>query len=149
MRKSITICAITSICSMVALFPAATTALAQAGSTGGTLGKTDKSASGGEERQDKHPSRRAAAAKQEGNGCNKVVGSWQWNSSPGGTAVVDLNANGTSTATNNDTGTWTCTGRTVVIRWKATTDTIVLSSDGKKMIGSSVPWNVAVTATRL
>jgi hypothetical protein len=50
MRKPIKICAIAGICSMVALLPAATTVLAQAGSTGGTIGKTDKSASGGEER---------------------------------------------------------------------------------------------------
>jgi hypothetical protein len=47
MRKSITICAVTGICSVVALSSTDTTAFAQAGSTGGTIGKTDKSASGG------------------------------------------------------------------------------------------------------
>jgi hypothetical protein len=51
MRKFITICAIASICWMDALLFTHTTALAQAGSTGGTIGKTDKSASGGEEHQ--------------------------------------------------------------------------------------------------
>jgi hypothetical protein len=148
MRKSITICAITGICSMVALFPAATTALAQAGSTGGTIGKTDKSVSGGEERQDKHPSKRVAAAKQEGSGCNKVAGSWQWKWLDQA-IVVTAKADGTGTATNGGVGTWTCTGRTVVFHWQITIDTMVLSSDAKKMIGSSAPSNVAVTATRL
>jgi hypothetical protein len=71
MSKSI---AIATICALAALVSTDQTALAQAGSTGGTLGKTDKSASGGEESSpsggrrvspaaSRHPQRNA-----EGNG---------------------------------------------------------------------------------
>jgi hypothetical protein len=46
MGKSI---AIAVVCSLAALVGVDQTAFAQAGSTGGTLGKTDKSVSGGDE----------------------------------------------------------------------------------------------------
>jgi hypothetical protein len=137
MRKFITICAIVSVCSIIALPLTDTTALAQAGSTGGTIGKTDKSASGGDEPQgDKKAARRAAATKQEGSGCSRVIGKWQWILFNQG-VVVTLKADHTSTATDNNSGAWTCTDRTVTIHWTSSTDTLVLSSDGKKMIGSN------------
>jgi hypothetical protein len=65
MRRFITICAITGICSMVPLLAAATTALAQAGSTGGTIGKTDKSASGGEQNEPRTQTKRHGNLRQK------------------------------------------------------------------------------------
>jgi hypothetical protein len=58
MRKPVTL-GIVGISCLFALLAADQTALAQAGSTGGTLGKTDKSASGGEQQA-------AAATAKEG-----------------------------------------------------------------------------------
>jgi hypothetical protein len=56
MRKSVTL-GIVGISCLIALHVADRAAFAQAGSTGGTLGKTDKSASGGEEQQQTKPRR--------------------------------------------------------------------------------------------
>jgi hypothetical protein len=129
MRKSIAVGAVTALCSMAALFPAATSSLAQAGNTGGMLGKTGKSASGGE--------------------CDQVVGVWLWKWFHQ-TNVVTLNADGTGM--NNSLGaksTWTCVDRTVVIRWPLSKDTMVLSSDGNKLTGSSMPLGNAVSGSRL
>src|ERR1700678_3352489 len=57
-------------------------ALVQAGSTGGTIGKEDKSISGGtgQDRpraagQPKQPAERAERSDQP---CNKIVGRWSW-----------------------------------------------------------------------
>jgi hypothetical protein len=66
MRKSI---AILVVSWLAALFAADVTAFAQAGSTGGTLGKTDKSASGGE-----GTSRRKNAVDSSAS----LTGNWQW-----------------------------------------------------------------------
>ena len=68
MSKSI---AIAVACGLAALVVADGTAFAQAGSTGGTLGKTDKSASGGEEERPKSGNRKAAAT---------ISGKWSWRS---------------------------------------------------------------------
>jgi hypothetical protein len=59
MVKSISIAV---VCCLIALFRADRTALAQAGSTGGTLGKTDKSASGGDNQDGSHAGRAAPIA---------------------------------------------------------------------------------------
>src|SRR5215471_17731272 len=63
----------------------ASSAIAQAGSTGGTLGKTDKSASGGEEidssvaRRGHSAARRSAVSERPTVGqCQRIVGSWKW-----------------------------------------------------------------------
>ena len=153
MRKSITISAIVPICSMAVLLSSATSSLAQAGSTGGTLGQTGKSASGDDSSgQDRSTGRRGAATrhaghKQEGNECDRVVGVWQWKWL-NETSVVTLNANGTGTSAHGAKSTWTCIDRTAVIRWPLTKDTMVLSSDGKTLTGSNnIGW--AVTGSRL
>jgi hypothetical protein len=72
-------------------------ALAQAGSTGGTVGKQDKSASGGEElaapKSLAHKSASApAAGKPKSSGCGNVAAAYKW---PGGMVVVK--ADGTTT----------------------------------------------------
>lgn len=148
MRKSITICAITGICTMVALLSTDTASFAQAGSTGGTIGKTGKSASGGEEPEgDKKADRGGVATKQAGNGCSRVAGRWQWKWL-NNTDSVTLHANGTGTGRNGMPSTWTCTGRTVIIDWKSSTNTLVISSNGNKLIGTSSFGGIAVVGTR-
>jgi Flp pilus assembly protein TadG len=151
MRKSITICAIASICSMVALFPATTTAMAQAGSTGGTLGKTDKSASGGEERQQepKHRRRpREASVSTKGDGCGNATGDWDWKWITGST-VTTIRSNGTASQTNGNTGTWVCAEGVFTFSWSAgVTDRMKLSSNGRHFSGNSSNFGVAVTGDR-
>jgi hypothetical protein len=81
MRKSIVISAGIVTCSMAILLGANRTALAQAGSTGGTIGKTDKSTSGGE---DESPGRRksghrqAASASVSASTPSTISGRWSW-----------------------------------------------------------------------
>jgi hypothetical protein len=57
--------------------------LAQAGSTGGIIGKQDKSMSGGEEadrpRAEPHPKRPAKVREtSSGRSCGSIVGRWSW-----------------------------------------------------------------------
>src|ERR1019366_6606595 len=65
-------------------FANASLALAQAGSIGGTVGKQDKSISGGEEagrpRAALHPKRPAAKAQEASSdrSCGRIVGTWTW-----------------------------------------------------------------------
>jgi hypothetical protein len=131
---------------MLPSFALETTALAQAGSAGGTIGKTDKSVSGGEA-----PSRRVAKRSSErtnhGSLCDRVAGSWEWhwlNSS----TVVTLSADGTSSAGNGNSGNWTCTGKTVVISWRSGPDNLTLSPDAKRLDGRG-PWGIYVTGMRM
>jgi hypothetical protein len=136
--------AIAVACGFAAFVVADQTALAQAGSTGGTVGKTDKSASGGEESTRPNNASRPTTR----SGCSAVAGTWLWKFLDQ-SAVVTLNAGGTSHGSDGNTGRWTCTGRTVVIHWTRTTDTMVLSSGGKSLAGSSAPSGVSVTGTRM
>ncbi len=148
MRKSITISAVMVIFPMAVLLPTTTTSSAQAGSTGGTLGKTDKSASGGEEpSRSRNPSRRAVATKQAGSDCNSLAGTWEWKWGDQ-TGMATFHRNGTGTNSNGDQSTWTCTGRTVVMHWRFATDTLVLSSDGKKLTGSN-NYGATIAGSRL
>jgi hypothetical protein len=153
MRASITISAIIAFCWLAASFPTATPSFAQAGSTGGTLGQTDKSASGGgESGRDLSASRKRAAARPEGrqqagNECDRVVGVWRWKWL-NETSVVTLNANGTGSSAHGFKSTWACSNRTAVIHWPLSQDTMVLSSDGKKLTGSN-NLGMAVTGSRL
>src|ERR1700683_1784986 len=83
-------------------------ALAQAGSTGGTVGKQDKSASGGEElAAPKSLAHKSASAPAECNpkasGCGSVAAANKW---PGGKEVVK--AVGTPTLSLRFNGMWTC-----------------------------------------
>jgi len=118
----------------------------QPGSTGGSIGKTEKSISGGEEArkiQSKNPSARAT-----GSQCDKVAGSWTWrwlNDS----AVVTLSSGGASSATNGNEGNWTCVGRMVRVNWLlGNYDTLTLSSDAKTLSGKSV-LGISVSGTRI
>src|SRR5215472_9713357 len=79
MSKSIVIAA--ALCSMVALVAADRSAFAQAGSTGGTLGKTDKSASGGEDQpqaRQKPNGRPRHSAIGETAAPVSISGKWTW-----------------------------------------------------------------------
>jgi hypothetical protein len=90
------------LCSIAALLSTDTTLLAQAGSIGGTLGKTDKSASGGEEPQgDKKAAEGGVATKH----AVTIAGKWIWHgkcaddSEWAGTFDLDQRSDGTVSGT--------------------------------------------------
>lgn len=113
-------------------------AQAQSGSTGGTIGKQGRSASGSEAAQPdvSAPARSPsgpAVAKQggsSGSSCAKVVGVWK-----GPLDFSTFKANGTVTSPSFPTeGPWTCRNGQLVIKWKDWgIDRCSLSSDGSQM----------------
>jgi hypothetical protein len=110
-------------CAAIALVTIAVsgpTAFGQAGSTGGTLGNTDKSISGERREEPTAPKsrpHRSASAPAEGtsksSGCGNVVGTYKW--VLGGTTVIK--ANGTTTHSTGPQGKWTCANGQVTIVW--------------------------------
>lgn len=84
------------------------------GSAGGTVGKQDKSTSGGEERG--APLRNGSAAPLSANrsdGCSSVVGSYTY---PAGTVTV-FKPDKTATNSFGLEGTWSCAGGIVTVKW--------------------------------
>jgi hypothetical protein len=78
MRNSIVIVVVSGLAALIA---ADGSAFAQAGSTGGTLGKTDKSASGGEEAAEPHAQGRVHKRLTVS---PLITGRWRWQSDCGG-----------------------------------------------------------------
>ena len=114
-----------------------TKALAQAGSTGGTIGKTDKSQSGGQlpsaqpepqPRKQTGSSRNAAVSP-----CSRMPGSWSWFN---GVTVV-IRPDGTA-SDGPHTAKWSCASGAVVMRWShGYTDRLSLSQDGTHLQGTN------------
>jgi hypothetical protein len=138
-------------------FANASSALAQAGSVGGTIGKQDKSISGGEEtdrpRAARHPARSAAKAPETSSdrSCNRIVGTWSWYL---GVSDSVFHKDGTALhPASGTTGKWSCAGNTVNVVWgsgsAARTDRMTLSQDGNSISVVS-PWGggIKFTGTR-
>jgi hypothetical protein len=93
-------------------------AMAQAGSTGGTVGKQDKSVSGSEEpatpklRSHKLASA-PAAGKSKSSGCGNVVGAYKGFSG----VITVFKADGTAALANGVQGNWTCANGQVTAIW--------------------------------
>jgi hypothetical protein len=115
---------------------------AQAGSTGGTIGKQDKSVSGGDAE-----GRNVRAAKSPAQnplrGCGSVVGVWAFSN---GNDVV-VNGDGGATA-NGWRASWTCQANLLTIRWPAFVDNFTLASDGRSLSGKSGLTGEYLTARR-
>jgi hypothetical protein len=109
------------------------TALAQAGSAGGIVGNTGKSASGSEETPPHHARRRPAAEKSLAASCQRVVGTWDWFVGPSVTFKEDgTGGNGIFTFT------WTCSNGGYVLTWSmCSVDRLKLSVDSKGLDGSN------------
>jgi hypothetical protein len=112
--------------------------LAQAGSSGGIVGRTGKSQSGSDEappaaqepsgRRQARPSRPVATSS-----CSKMPGNWAWFT--GVTAVI--RADGTAKA-GPYTATWSCNNDSVVMHWShGYTDRLQLSRDGTHLEGTN------------
>lgn len=119
----------------------ASSALAQAGSTGGTIGKQDKSVSGDSPAVESAPAakprpRRSAndaPARANGESCGRISGTWQWWN--GGETVFRMD--GTASHTSGQTATWTCSDGNYVVSWSTGIDKLRISSDGKRLDGSN------------
>jgi len=128
-------------------------AFAQAGSTGGTIGKTDKSVSGGEEQAEQKPHtgslphRMKNETHSTGNNCRGISGVWEWHSKLPKFDVT-FKSGGAVSATNGLTATWSCSNGTFLIKWlDGFTDHMQLSSNGKELSGTSWAGN-PISATR-
>jgi len=112
----------------------ASSVFAQAGSTGGTIGKQDKSVSGGDEAVRPHAaprSKRSATPNvaSSGSSCSRIVGRWTWYL---GVTEMTFNQNGTvRQSVSGHKGTWACAGAVVTSVFDTgDRDRIVLSNDG-------------------
>lgn len=128
-------------------FTNVTAALAQAGSTGGTIGKQDKSISGGDtlgvgshsatNKKPRHSvasSPNRASGETRGSSCGRIVGKWKMGL--GQTAII--NSDGTAKHSYAGTGRWTCKDGQYFFVWpNGITDHISVSSDGNSIEGSN------------
>jgi hypothetical protein len=124
------------------------TAIAQAGSTGGTIGKQNKSVSGADEPTTANRSKPAAKPRQPVSArtpapssrktespCGKVAGTWSW--WVNGDVVVQPNGTAAQAASGL-TGTWSCRDGEVAFIWShGFTDRMRLSPDGTRLSGSN------------
>jgi len=131
---------------MLASFEASVTAFAQAGSTGGTIGKQDKSISGVEDTTDSHhavPTRKpprsaiqSVATPPSGGPCSRIVGTWLWYN--GVSVTVHSNSNKT-TQSDGNTASVVCTEGVYTFTWFGVAKTeMTLSPDGKRLSGTSL-----------
>jgi hypothetical protein len=131
-------------------------AFAQAGSTGGTIGKTDKSISGGESTAEsrtptktrskgQRPMSGQAAEDSAGRAkCAKFVGTWNW---VFGSGEVTAKSDGTlkyAVGGGSGVGKWSCSDGHVVLRSGSHEDRMTLSDDGLTMTGVSWFTNFTV-----
>ncbi len=116
-------------------------ALAQAGSTGGIIGKQEKSVSGGEDSEPirtkppKHKSSQIPVKKpsQAAGRCSNVVGSYSY---PYGSVTV-FKSDGTATNSAGPQGTWKCAGGTVTVNWNTGYNDRLTPSGGSSFSGSN------------
>ena len=117
--------------------------VAQAGSTGGTIGKQRKSVSGGEEpaeprRATPQPPRRGTPVARsprepKSPACGRAAGTWAWFNG----RTVTIGANG-SASSGSLTASWSCIGGQIVIVWShGYTDRLTLSPDGNRLSGTN------------
>jgi hypothetical protein len=137
-------------------------AFAQAGSTGGIIGKTDKSASGGKDAEQQarperdaplhphagsEPHRKTSAkniisSEAKTSSC-RLAGVWAW-STGGDTAI---RAGGMLTK-GSHTATWSCKNNEAVLVWShGYIDHLSLSPDGTSLSGTN-NYGVRISATR-
>jgi hypothetical protein len=106
-------------------------ALAQAGSTGGTIGKTDKSVGSGDEAKRPKPTHASVRRREtvRSSSCSKLIGVWK--GALGGDLTYKSSGVVLSTVPVNE-GRWSCGGTGITVTWTKfnSTDHCTLSSDG-------------------
>ena len=128
-------------------FAGARTVAAQAGSTGGSIGKQEKSVSGGAEPEVSRPAKNqkqernkraptTASRQDSGTSCRSIVGMWtSWAARLYGRNDTRINADGTITHRSSK-GTWSCSGGLYVHTWDSfgVRGPYKLSPDGRRLI---------------
>jgi hypothetical protein len=122
---------------VVAMLASPCFAQVQPGSTGGSIGKTEKSISGGADADRPRAAplaKRPAANEQEtssGGSCGRIVGTWSWYLKL--TESV-FDQNGAARNSGGTSGNWTCAGATIRIAWaNGYVDRATVSPDGKSI----------------
>jgi hypothetical protein len=139
---------------MLASFAMGTTAFSQAGSTGGTIGKTEKSISGGAEaeqppvkqRKPAPVSGRPSVAAPSPNDCRKVVGAWTFTFEK--SFETAIKSDGTGSFGPGLEFTWTCSGNQFAYTALGITERLTLSSNGIAMSGVETLKGDRMTAVR-
>ena len=145
---------------LLAAVIANSSALAQAGSTGGSVGLSEKTLSGdrnaaeptppvqrrpSKRRTDTEPARSAPSkAQASGSLCQMVIGTWSFSNGVG----VVFKPGGAMSSTKGDDGTWSCSKGMVQARWAHWTDHYMVASDGAHITGNSGLLNIGLTATK-
>lgn len=129
--------ALALVSGMLASFAVGTTAFAQAGSTGGIIGKTNKSQSGADETPSIPPvpksHKQASPRNIDTSSCSKMPGVWSWFQA----GDVTVKPDGTMTQ-GSASGTWSCKNDKVVMFWSAGwTDRLTLLRDGSHLEGTN------------
>jgi hypothetical protein len=122
--------------------PGAPVAFAQAGSTGGTVGKQDKSVSGGDTKSEVGRAAKSPAHNSTER-CGGIVGVWAFSNG----VDVSVNPDGGATA-NGWHASWTCQANVITIRWPAFVDNYTIGSDGRSLSGASGLTGEHLTARR-
>lgn len=130
-------------------------AVAQAGSVGGVIGKTDKSVSGGEGAPDSRQARptrkpprsgkQSEAAVSTGGPCNRIIGTWLWYN--GVSVTVHANSDRT-TQSDGNSAKLVCADGVYAFTWHGfATAQMTLSPSGKRLSGTA-PIIGAISAVR-
>jgi hypothetical protein len=143
LKRSCLVCGVLLVAA-ITLMPRSV--LAQAGSIGGTIGKTDKSASGsvneqprGQTKQRTHLDTETAQQHRSRSSCPNVVGEWNsWASFVFGKSDTTFNADGTWRHKSGQGGKWWCEGTEALLQKPGEEPArYKFSRDGKQMISSS------------
>jgi hypothetical protein len=134
------------ICAGVLLASAAAIAQVQPGSIGGTIGKQDKSASGGNTPEGYRPSTREQKPRHDKSAsCGRIAGTWKW----GGYTVVIRQDGSAQHSLASMNGTWTCKGRQYVFIWaNKFINHVTLSTDGNSVEGVNDALGGTFSGTR-
>lgn len=117
------------------IFAVPCSAQVQPGSTGGSIGKTDKSASG-EERQASSSARSTSNASkraEDNGGCGRITGTWKWSNN----IDVVVKSNRTADATDGGHARLNCDSGMYVFNWQGgrNVSRMTLGADGKRLSG--------------
>jgi len=111
-----------------------TPVFAQAGSTGGTIGKQGKSASGSENQTGDHRTAKSLSPSVQGAKdppCRRIVGTWSW--ADGATAV--FNEDGSGQHSGGWKATWACKGPNIIATWPlGVVDSMTFSENGNSLL---------------
>jgi hypothetical protein len=128
----------------------ASAALAQAGSTGGTVGKQDKSISGVQETPASHSRAKTERRLDRTSGCSGILGVWTWRISVlSWRIVVRPNGIATHSIDNGISGTWSCKDDSAVFVWAngKYLDHVTLLPEPNRLEGTNID-GVKFTGTR-